>query len=212
MLSSAWLPMIGEPICTSVARKRPAIDASTEQATNAAITIRPVLHSEPARRRLVEADGPEREPRPRAVKPGVGEHREHDDADEGDRDEADGRRQRGDEVAVDRALRVVAQQQRDALEDAERAERGDDRGQLEHPDEHARWRSRWQQPTPTTASVPTNRTSDDLSGCIVNEAMTTHSVISAATETSKPPTSSAFVWPIETSASGIVASSRFSRL
>ena len=40
-------------------------------------------------------------------------------------------------------------------------------------------------------------------GVIVNEAVTTHIVISAATETSKPPTSSALAWPSETSASGI---------
>ena len=44
------------------------------------------------------------------------------------------------------------------------------------------------------------------------EAVTTQNVISAATETSKPPTSSAFVWPSATSASGIVASRRFWRL
>jgi len=46
----------------------------------------------------------------------------------------------------------------------------------------------------------------------VYDATTTHSVIRAATETSKPPTSNALVWPSETSASGIVASSRLRRL
>ena len=47
---------------------------------------------------------------------------------------------------------------------------------------------------------------------IVNEAVTTQSVTSAPTEMSKPPTRSAFVWPIATSASGMVVSSRLLRL
>jgi hypothetical protein len=67
-------------------------------------------------------------------------------------------------------------------------------------------------PTPTTASAPGISAKVEVSGVIVYDAVTTHSVIRAATETSKPPTSSAHVWPIETSASGIVASSRLRRL
>ena len=67
-------------------------------------------------------------------------------------------------------------------------------------------------PTPTSASAPGTSASVDVVGVIVNEAVTTHIVINAATETSKPPTSSALVWPSETSASGIVARSRFRRL
>ena len=67
------------------------------------------------------------------------------------------------------------------------------------PDAHDRERAR-------------DQTQGDVVGVIVYEATTTHSVISAPTETSKPPTSSALVWPIETSASGIVASSRLLRL
>ena len=67
-------------------------------------------------------------------------------------------------------------------------------------------------PTPTSASAPGTSPKDDVSGVIVYEAMTTHSVIRAATDTSKPPTSSAQVCPIETRASGSVASSRLLRL
>ena len=47
---------------------------------------------------------------------------------------------------------------------------------------------------------------------IVNDAVTTQRVTSAATEMSKPPTSSAFVWPSATSASGMVVSNRLFRL
>ena len=67
-------------------------------------------------------------------------------------------------------------------------------------------------PTPTSASAPGINPNCDVVGVIVYEATTTHSVISAPTETSNPPTSSALVCPIETSASGIVASSRLLRL
>ena len=67
-------------------------------------------------------------------------------------------------------------------------------------------------PTPTSASAPGTSPRLEVVGVIVYEAVTMHIVISAATETSKPPTSSAQVWPSETSASGIVASSRLRRL
>ena len=67
-------------------------------------------------------------------------------------------------------------------------------------------------PTPTTASAPNTRATVDASGFIVNDAVTTHIVISAATETSNPRTSSAHVCPIATSASGIVVINRFPRL
>ncbi len=50
-------------------------------------------------------------------------------------------------------------------------------------------------PTPTSAKAPGINPSVDVVGVIVYEATTTHSVISAPTETSKPPTSSALVWP-----------------
>jgi hypothetical protein len=63
-------------------------------------------------------------------------------------------------------------------------------------------------PTPRIASEPRNRSKLDLSGVSVNDAVTTHIVIRAATETSKPPTSMAAVWPIATRARGIVASRR----
>jgi hypothetical protein len=46
----------------------------------------------------------------------------------------------------------------------------------------------------------------------VYEAVTTHIVTSAATETSKPPTSRALVCPIATSASGMVLRRRLPRL
>ena len=42
------------------------------------------------------------------------------------------------DVAVDRALGMVAQPERRSLEDAERPERGDDRGQAEDPDQESR--------------------------------------------------------------------------
>ena len=51
-----------------------------------------------------------------------------------------------------------------------------------------------------------------LVGVIVYDASTTQNVISAATDTSKPPTRSAVVCPIATSASGIVVRSRLLRL
>src|SRR5690242_1204640 len=57
-------------------------------------------------------------------------------------------------------------------------------------------------PTPTSASAPGTRPQVEVVGVIVYDAVTTHIVISAATETSKPPTISAHVCPIETSASG----------
>ena len=63
-------------------------------------------------------------------------------------------------------------------------------------------------PTPRIASEPRKSANVVSSGLSVNEAVTTHIVTSAATEMSKPPTSSAFVWPIATSARGIVASRR----
>ena len=67
-------------------------------------------------------------------------------------------------------------------------------------------------PTARSASAPGINPNPDVVGVIVYEATTTHSVISAPTETSKPPTSSALVWPIETRASGIVMRRRFRRL
>ena len=73
-------------------------------------------------------------------------------------------------------------------------------------------------PSPTTTPTPTIRRAPGISprvdviGVIVYEAMTTDSVISAPTETSKPPTSSALVCPSETRASGIVSRRRFRRL
>ena len=70
-------------------------------------------------------------------------------------------------------------------------------------------------PTPRRASEPVTRPKPDVVGVSVNDATTTHSVMSAATETSKPPTSSATAWPIETMISGSAARSsalRFSLL
>ena len=67
-------------------------------------------------------------------------------------------------------------------------------------------------PTATSARRRGSAPTPTIAGVIVYEAVTTHSVISAATETSKPPTSSALVWPIETRASGIVARRRLRRL
>jgi hypothetical protein len=67
-------------------------------------------------------------------------------------------------------------------------------------------------PTPTSAKAPGISPSVDVVGVIVNDAVTTHIVIRAATDTSKPPTSSALVWPSEARASGIVVSRRFPRL
>ena len=67
-------------------------------------------------------------------------------------------------------------------------------------------------PTATSARAPGINPNLDVSGVIVNEATTTHIVIRAPTEMSKPPTRSALIWPIETRASGIVASRRFRRL
>ena len=46
-------------------------------------------------------------------------------------------------------------------------------------------------PTPMSASAPGTIARPDVVGVSVNDAMTTHSVISAATETSNPPTRSA---------------------
>ena len=46
-------------------------------------------------------------------------------------------------------------------------------------------------PTPMRASEPVTSAKPEVVGVSVNDAMTTHSVMSAATETSKPPTSSA---------------------
>ena len=63
-------------------------------------------------------------------------------------------------------------------------------------------------PTPTIASEPRNSAKVVSSGLSVKDAVTTHIVTSAATEMSKPPTSKAFVWPIATSARGIVESRR----
>ena len=48
-------------------------------------------------------------------------------------------------------------------------------------------------PTPTSARAPGTSPSPDVSGVIVYEAVTMHSVISAPTDTSKPPKSSAHV-------------------
>ena len=67
-------------------------------------------------------------------------------------------------------------------------------------------------PTPRSASAPGKYPQPDVVGVIVYEASTTQNVISAATETSKPPTRSAVVCPSETSASGIVARRRLLRL
>ncbi len=58
-------------------------------------------------------------------------------------------------------------------------------------------------PTPRTARAPGKSASPDMVGVSVKEAVTTHIVIRAATETSKPPTSRALAWPNETSMSGI---------
>ena len=92
-------------------------------------------HPEAARRRLVETDRSERQPCARAVEPPVGEQSEDDDRDERDRNEADLRRQHVDHVAVDGAFGVVPQQERQALEDAQRAQRGNDRRQAEETDQ-----------------------------------------------------------------------------
>ena len=67
-------------------------------------------------------------------------------------------------------------------------------------------------PTPSSASAPSHSIGADESGVIVYDATTTHIVISAPTDTSKPPTSSALAWPNETRASGKVARRRFPRL
>ena len=67
-------------------------------------------------------------------------------------------------------------------------------------------------PTPTSANAPGMSPRVEVVGVIVYEASTTQNVSRGPTETSKPPTSSAQVWPIATSASGIVASSRFRKL
>src|SRR5436309_8871493 len=48
-------------------------------------------------------------------------------------------------------------------------------------------------PTPTSARAPATSPHDDVVGVIVYDAVTTHIVITAATDTSKPPTSSAHV-------------------
>ena len=66
-------------------------------------------------------------------------------------------------------------------------------------------------PTPTSASVPGTRAMPDVVAGIVNDATTTTIVIRAATETSKPPTSSATACPSETRISGSDSSSRLLR-
>ncbi len=67
-------------------------------------------------------------------------------------------------------------------------------------------------PTAISARPPGSNAHPDVSNVIVYEARTTQNVMSAATETSKPPTSSAQVCPSETRASGIVRRSRLLRL
>ena len=66
-------------------------------------------------------------------------------------------------------------------------------------------------PTPTTASTPGTMARPVVVGVSVNDATTTHIVMSAATETSKPPTSSATACPNETMMSGIAWRSRLLR-
>ena len=67
-------------------------------------------------------------------------------------------------------------------------------------------------PAARSASAPGKYPHPDVVGVSVYEASTTQNVISAATDTSKPPTRSAVACPSETSASGIVARRRLLRL
>ena len=66
-------------------------------------------------------------------------------------------------------------------------------------------------PTPTRASTPGTSAMPEVVAGIVNDATTTTIVISAATETSKPPTRSATAWPNETRMSGNASRSRLLR-
>ena len=67
-------------------------------------------------------------------------------------------------------------------------------------------------PTPTSARAPRNSVPDPCPSDIVNEATTTHIVISAPTEMSKAPTSNALTCPIAMNARGSAVSSRLFRL
>ena len=97
------------------------------------------------------------------------------------------------------------------MEDAERPERGDDRRKPEDADQHG-VEDPGRQPHADERQGSGEQAHPESSSDIVYDATTTQNVMSAATETSKPPTSSALVWPSETSASGIVTSSRLWRL
>ena len=67
-------------------------------------------------------------------------------------------------------------------------------------------------PTARSASAPGKYPQPDVVGVSVYDASTTQNVISAATDTSKPPTRSAVACPSETSARGMVAKRRLLRL
>ena len=95
-------------------------------------------HAAAVGRLLVEAHGPRRQPARRAVQPDVGGERDDDDDDERDRHEADAVEQEVDELEADRPVGLRAQPQRDALEDAQHRQRGDDRRQLETADQDRR--------------------------------------------------------------------------
>src|SRR5690606_6602247 len=89
----------------------------------------------PLRGPLVEADGANSQAGTTRVEPQVEESGSDDEEDEGDGNGTYGRREDLDQAAADRSLGGRSQSERDTVEDAEGGQGGDDRWDLDAPDQ-----------------------------------------------------------------------------
>ena len=147
-------------------------------------------------RPLVEADRSHRQARARGVQPQVEQARADDDDDEGDRYRARACLENGHQVGADDPLGGRPQGERDPVEDAERRQGGDDRWDLDPPDQAGIDQTEAEPAREDRRRPRPGSRRDDASAPIRNEPITTPRLIIAPTDRSRYPTRSAWVWAI----------------
>ncbi len=136
MLFSANVePTCALPIGDRAMTKNEATAASTAEKRRARTRSQLVLTPPRFADRSSKPDRPQRESRPGRVEPEIGQPRPDDDDDECHGDRSDARGEHRSEVGADDPLGRRSQRQRDPVQDAERGEGGDDRGDLESSDQ-----------------------------------------------------------------------------
>ena len=207
LLSANELPIWALPIGERAMTKSAATAPRTPESRSARTRIQLVLMPPRLAARSSKPTARTSRPGSRGVQPEIEQAGADDDDDERDRDRPDARPQERHQVVADDALGGGSHGQRDPVEDAERGQGGDQRRDLEAPDQHGVDQPERRGRRPGPRATPIRISNVEASPPIRNEPTTTPKLIIAPTDRSRYPTRSACVWAIAASASGIASSS-----